>query len=269
MSIMSGLEDRTALPPKVSCHGNSRSATGSSIDSVRSMDSSDDSQARLERVHDSRIRRRQDVNKPVLRTYAQTSTVHEENVPSWQMVMKELVHLKGEVVKLWANNSPDPKTHQVNYQASTSGLQAAASPATFSEFVVSTDEEDGEIRKVPHQGSVLLQAAKVLGSTDSVDEDIDPKVAAMVNLFFEKGLQEEDYKVITEDTVTRHPNNCAALAPVECNPQIMAALKSDAKKADSCLMEVRADIISAGTIITKSLLELDNLAQNTGNSQMA
>ncbi|MPD04021.1 hypothetical protein E2C01_099689 [Portunus trituberculatus] len=171
---MLGLEDRTALTPEVSCHGNSRkSATGSSRDSVRSMDSLDDSQARLERVHDSWIRRRQDVNKMVRRTCAQTSPVHEENVPSWQMVMKELVHLKGYMAKLSANKSHDPQTHQVNYQASTSGLQEAASPATFSGFVASTDEEDGEIREVPHRGSVLLQAAKILEPTDSVDEDID------------------------------------------------------------------------------------------------
>ncbi|MPC49744.1 hypothetical protein E2C01_043556 [Portunus trituberculatus] len=72
--FLAGLEDCTALPPEVSCHGNSRrSATGSSRDSMRSMDSLDDSQARLERVHDSRMRRRQDVNKPVRRTRAQTS----------------------------------------------------------------------------------------------------------------------------------------------------------------------------------------------------
>ncbi|MPC77797.1 hypothetical protein E2C01_072264 [Portunus trituberculatus] len=64
VSVMSGLEDRTVLPLEVSCHGNSRrSATGSSRDSVKSMDSSDGSQARLERVHDSRMRCRQDVNK--------------------------------------------------------------------------------------------------------------------------------------------------------------------------------------------------------------
>ncbi|MPC73306.1 hypothetical protein E2C01_067630 [Portunus trituberculatus] len=184
---MSGLDDRTALSPEVSCHGNSRrSATGSSRVSVRSMDSSDDSQARLERVHNSQMRHLQDVNKPLRRTRAQTSPVYKENFPSWQMVMKEHVHLKGEEAKLSANKSPDPKTHQVKYQA-----------------------------------------------------------------------------------ITRRPNNSPALAPVECNPQILAALKMDAKKADSRLMEVSADIISAGTIITKSLLELDNLVQNTGNSQLA
>ncbi|XP_045133116.1 uncharacterized protein LOC123517183 [Portunus trituberculatus] len=94
-------------------------------------------------------------------------------------------------------------------------------------------------------------------------------MAAMVNIFFEKGLQEEDYKSITEDSVTRRPNNCPALAPVECNPQILAALKTDAKKVDSRLTEISADIISAGTILTKSLLELDRLVQNTGNSQVA
>ncbi|MPC66087.1 hypothetical protein E2C01_060229 [Portunus trituberculatus] len=178
----------------------------------------------------------------------------------------ERVQLKGEVAKLTAAHSPAPQMQQMTSQAGPSGLQAATSPTNFSGFVSSTDEEEGEVRDIPHRGSVLLQAATVLGSTDSVDVNIDPKVAAMVNIFFEKGLQEEDYKSITENSVTRRPNNCPALAPVECNPQFLATLKTDAKKVDSRLTEISADIISAGTILTKSLLELHRLAQNTGNS---
>lgn len=63
----------------------------------------------------------------------------------------------------------------------------------FSGFVDSSSEV-GEIRESTPGGSVLLQAAKALGPHDSVSEDIDPQVAAMINLFFEKGLQNEDYQ---------------------------------------------------------------------------
>ena len=50
-------------------------------------------------------------------------------------------------------------------------------------------------------------------------------MASMVNFLFDKGKQEDDYKAVSEDVVTRHPGNCPALAPVECNPQILGALK--------------------------------------------
>lgn len=112
-------------------------------------------------------------------------------------------------------------------------------------------------------------SAKALGPADSVSEDIDQQVAGMVNFLFDKGMQEEDYKAISEDVITRRPNNCPALAPVECNPQILGALKTDAKKADFRLKEISADIFKAGTIITKSLLALDKVAQDDGHPVVA
>lgn len=70
----------------------------------------------------------------------------------------------------------------------------------------------------------------------------------------------------SEDVVTRRPNNCPVLGPVECNPQILRALKTGAKKADFHLKEVSAEILKAGTIITKSPLALENVVQEDGHS---
>ena len=117
---------------------------------------------------------------------------------------------------------------------------------------------------MPTRGSVLLQKAKDLGPRDSVSEDIDQQVAGMVNHLFGNGMQEEDYKAISEDDITRQPNNCPALAPVECNPQILGALKIDAERADFCLKKVSANIIKAGTIIANQLA-LDRVVQDDGH----
>ncbi|MPC76138.1 hypothetical protein E2C01_070543 [Portunus trituberculatus] len=87
--------------------------------------------------------------------------------------------------------------------------------------------------EVTPRGSVLLQNAKHLGPPDTVSGDIDDKIAGMVNFLYDKAMQEEDYKAILEDGTTTRPNNCPALAPVECNPQIWEALKTDARKADA------------------------------------
>ncbi|XP_045131685.1 uncharacterized protein LOC123516453 isoform X2 [Portunus trituberculatus] len=96
-----------------------------------------------------------------------------------------------------------------------------------------------------------------------VSVDIDDQVAGMVNFLFDNGMQDKDYKAISEDVLTTRPKNCPALAPVECNPQILEALKTDARKADAHLKDVCGGILKAGTILTKSLLALDQVAQES------
>ncbi|MPC14374.1 hypothetical protein E2C01_007139 [Portunus trituberculatus] len=252
-ALMSDSENRTALPPKVSGYGTSRRASSRAYrDSVRSFSrgSSSDSPARQGRRCEDQLVRHRSVNKPHRRMGQSQPQAAPSQVdmpePPWKLVLEELARLKSDVAKLTVKRIPSPQ--QVNFQVN-------ASPAAFSGFVDSRSE-DGEIRESNSGDSVLLQAVKALGPHDSVSEDIEPQVAAM----------EEDYRAISEDPVTRRPNNCPALATVECNPQISGALKTDPRKADSRLKEVSGDIISASTIITKSLLALDKVAQDVGNS---
>ncbi|MPC55315.1 hypothetical protein E2C01_049247 [Portunus trituberculatus] len=269
-AAMSGSEHHAALPPEVPYYSISRRSTtrsprvGVKADSHAGSGSSSESPARRKAVHS----RHHSVNNPHWRmehAQPQASPTRDSlPVPSWQVVLDDLACLKSDVAQLTANRAPSPQLQQVNFQVSTSGLQAPVLPVAFSGFVDSSSE-DGEVKEFSPGSSVLLQAAKAFGPLDSVSEDIDPQVAAMVNFCFDKGLQEEDYKAIAEDPITRHPNNCPALAPVESNPQILGALKTDARKADFQLKEVSADIISAGSIITKSLLVLDKVAQDVGN----
>lgn len=104
----------------------------------------------------------------------------------------------------------------------------SAAPHNFSGFD-SSDAENGELRPTPPRGSVLLGSATALGSQDTVAEDVDQQVASMVNFLFDKGMQADDYKAVAEDVVPRRSGNCTALAPVECNPQILGALTTVAK----------------------------------------
>lgn len=100
-------------------------------------------------------------------------------------------------------------------------------------------------------GSVLQRCAKSLCPQDDVSGDIDGQVANMVNHIFDNGLRDEEYKDILEDDSTKRPGNCHALDPVECNPQVLEALETDAKKADFRMKELSKDIIKAATIMTK------------------
>lgn len=271
LADMSGSEHRTALPPEVPCYSQSRRSTTSaqrdgltahSCDFTHSSSESPERQQGSSKFVNKRRRRSEQVR--------QQASPTRNDVPDWQVVLKELASLKGAVTKLTEKRELPSPQQRVNYQASTSGIQAPGSPEAFSGFVDS-GSEDGEITEAPHAAgsSVLLQAAKAFGPLDVVSEDINPQVATMVNFWFKEGLQEDDYKAIMEDPITRRPNNCPALCPVDCNPQILAALKTDAKRNDSRLKDVSNDIIAAGSIITKSLLELDKVAQGGGDPVVA
>lgn len=82
-----------------------------------------------------------------------------------------------------------------------------------------------------------------------------------MNYLFDSSMLEKDYKDICGDDITNRPNNCHALTLVECNLQILDALKMDAKKADFCLKDVNKDIPKPATVITKYLLVLDKICR--------
>ncbi|MPC76054.1 hypothetical protein E2C01_070455 [Portunus trituberculatus] len=75
-------------------------------------------------------------------------------------------------------------------------------------------------------------------------------------------MRGEDYKLICEDDITKRQKNCHALAPVVCNPEVLDALRSDAKKTDHRLQDVSKDILRAATIVMKYLLALNKVAQD-------
>ena len=56
---------------------------------------------------------------------------------------------------------------------------------------------------------------------------------------------------------------------MDCNTQVLEGLKLDARRTDFRLKEVTKDVLRASTIITKSLVALDGLAEQEGNSKVA
>ncbi|MPC69179.1 hypothetical protein E2C01_063394 [Portunus trituberculatus] len=86
--------------------------------------------------------------------------------------------------------------------------------------------------------SVLLQCARAYGPVDKVSAGIDKHVADMVNHVFDNRLREEEYKEILDDVSTKRPDNCHALTPMDCNSQVLDALKTDAKKPDFRIKDV-------------------------------
>ncbi|MPC47180.1 hypothetical protein E2C01_040918 [Portunus trituberculatus] len=131
---------------------------------------------------------------------------------------------------------------------------------------ISSDDSDSLDDVQPD--SILLQCTRAYGPVDEVSAGIDKYVANMVNCVFGSGLREEEYKEILDDVATKRPDNCHALAPMDCNSQVLDALKTDATKANFHMKDSGKDIIKAAIILTKSLTVLDKIAQ-TGQSDVA
>lgn len=192
--------------------------------------------------------------------------------PPWSVVLQALADLRGEVAALKGARQqvpPSNESAQRHGEDSAQDRSSCTSPANFSGFLPAGSEEDAMSVTPASTVSTLIQGTKAFGPTDSVVADIDGRVAEMVNFLFDNGMREEDYKALCEDEIVLRPNNCHALAPVECNPQVLEALKTDARKNDFRLKEVNKDILRASTIITKSLVALDDLAEREGNAKVA
>ncbi|XP_045105428.1 uncharacterized protein LOC123500945 [Portunus trituberculatus] len=189
----------------------------------------------------------------------------------WEVVLTALAELRDEVNKLKRDRlPPTPTPCRVNEGASTSqGMQHNGSPVhNFTGFPDPICEAS-VLTEQNFSDSVLMHNAKVFGPLDTVSEDIDQQVAEMVNFLFTNEMWDEDYKHICEDDITKGLKNCHALAPVVCNPEVLDALRSDAKKTDHRLQDVSKDILRAATIVTKFLLALDKVAQDSDLPEVA
>ncbi|XP_071539209.1 LOW QUALITY PROTEIN: uncharacterized protein [Panulirus ornatus] len=197
----------------------------------------------------------------------------EASAPPWNMVMNALAALRGDVEKLKEESNLGPSrgaddaaaAADVNIGLSSQVVPPSRSPTGFSGFTpaehyLSSDDCVSQNDGLPD--SVLLQCARAYGPVDEVSDGIDQHVADMVNHVFAHGLREEEYKEILEDDAAKRPDNCHALAPVDCNLQVLDALKSDAKKADFRLKDVGRDIITAATILTVTH-SVDKIAQTS------
>lgn len=130
-----------------------------------------------------------------------TSHSREDDTPApWTIVMEAIAELRGEMNKLKEQSQRTRKSSRVSKKSSEVVCMGISdSDGSFSGFRSDAsveDMEDGEIQGVSRPGSVLLQSAKTFGPTEDVTEDIDSKVAEMVNYLFDNGMREEDYKNI-------------------------------------------------------------------------
>ncbi|MPC62364.1 hypothetical protein E2C01_056447 [Portunus trituberculatus] len=197
-------------------------------------------------------------------TVSRPSTSREEAcAPPWNMVLEVLAELCGNLEEMKERNKARGgggiASHVVNTPPSVR-VRGGASPS-FSGFPsVRQVDLDGDSQDDLPTVSVLRQCAKSYGPVDEISDGIDKHVADMVNHVFDCGMHEDEYKEIMEADVVKRLSNCLVLAPVECNTQVLDALKTGVRKTDFRMKEVGKDIVKAATIVTKSLTVLDKVA---------
>lgn len=211
---------------------------------------------------------------------AATPSASAASQAPWDAVLQAIAELRSDMDRLKAerrqvdlqtpdkHESPGPSTRRE--ARPTMPPAGVHSPGNFSGFI--SEEGSSEVDEIQENTpfcSVLMQTSKAFGPVDDVACDVDKHVADMVNQLFDHGMREDSYKEVAEDEITKRPGNCPALSPVECNVQILEALKQDARKADLRMKEVNKDILKAATIIIRSITVLDKVAQDEGNAVVA
>lgn len=197
----------------------------------------------------------------------------------WNVVLDALAEMRSEIENLkrdrgslppgTAAASPASRSSRVNEGAGPSrGRAGCPSPASFSGFPAGSSDDDSVGEPCDPVGP-LLHGTKVFRPTDELAAEVDGKVADMVNFMFDKGIREEDYRALCEDDCVLRPANCNALSAVACNPQVLEALRPEARRVDFRLREVSKDILRAASIITKSLVNLDKVAREEHNPVVA
>ena len=257
---MSDSQSLRAAPP----HGRHKGKGSSRKDSSTADRSSDsrEGSGRGRPADDS------DSEGPVYRlspAVARPSTSQAEAcAPPWHIVMEALADLQADMKKLKEERTMAPDgvgvADTVVNTPPPVRVEGGDSPC-FSGFPSVLQGAQEEVSQVDLPAdSVLRQCAKSYGPVEDFAAEVDKPVADMVNHVFVCGMREDEYREILEADVVKRPSNCPALAPIECNTQVLEALKTDGKKADFRLIEVSKDIVKAATIVTKSLTVLDTVA---------
>lgn len=122
-------------------------------------------------------------------------------------------------------------------QSQSLEVKIAGSNAGFSGFGPNDDEDSEGDHDSPIR-SVLLQGTKAYGFIKCISAGTEAQVTDMVNHLFDNRMCEAGYREVMEDYITMRSRNWYALDPIECNMQILEALKPDNKQADFHIKDV-------------------------------
>ena len=112
------------------------------------------------------------------------------------------------------------------------------------------------------EGDLLDEFLKQAETTELLDQEVDGRVASIVNSLFKKKLDKDIYKQIMEEKATARPSNCQGLQLVSTNRMLWDTLSDYTKANDKKLQAHQKSVVKAGSLLTKIM---DALVKVKGN----
>ena len=124
------------------------------------------------------------------------------------------------------------------------------------------DEAIKDAAEASEDLDILDEFIKLAEVNEQTDEDVDPKIATIVNSLFRKQLDKELYKKMMDDTSTARPKNCTGLQQVVTNRMIWDTFSEITKANDKKLQLQQKSIVKAGSLMTKVMAMLVKAKSN-------
>ena len=159
-----------------------------------------------------------------------------------------------------ANNNPEEciNPDQVPDEVTEEGDQAnlldilkEAAASAPGQSQAETEESSTTAATATDEGDILAEFLKQAETEELTDEELEPRVANILNTLFRKKMDKEKYRKLMDDISTARPKNCEALAQVTTNPMLWATLSEANKTQDRKLQSYQKELLKASAILSK------------------
>ena len=104
--------------------------------------------------------------------------------------------------------------------------------------------------------TLLAEFLKQAEAVEALDEDVDVRVASIINQLFRKKMDKEKYKTLTASMETARPKNCEGLSLVQTNSMLWSNLSDLTKSRDRQLQSCQKALVRSASIMTKIFHQL-------------
>ena len=112
-------------------------------------------------------------------------------------------------------------------------------------------EASDTVNPSTEEDELLAEFLKQAESEELLDEEVEPRVAAIINTLFRKRMDREKFKKLMEDISTARPKNCEGLSAIITNPMLWAMISDSNKTRDRKLQSFQKELVKAASLMTK------------------
>ena len=120
------------------------------------------------------------------------------------------------------------------------------------EEAVSGNSSPKQAKEKDVEGDALLEELlKQAEASSLTDEEVDARVATIINAVFRKKMEKDQHKELTSNIGSARPKNCEGLVAVQTNPLLWGNFSEKTKINDKKPQSQQKTLMSASAILTK------------------